>query len=38
MGDMITAADVLNAKFQSTKFRDGYDQDQVDDLLASLGF
>lgn len=30
---MLTADDVLNAKFHATKFRDGYDQDQVDDFL-----
>lgn len=29
----LTADDVLRAKFQATKFRDGYDQDEVDDLL-----
>lgn len=30
---MLTADDVLNAKFQTTKFRDGYDQDEVDSFL-----
>ena len=30
---MITSAEVLNAKFTATKFREGYDQDQVDDFL-----
>ena len=30
---MLTADDVLNAKFQATKFREGYDQDEVDDFL-----
>src|SRR5690606_38002909 len=25
--------DVLNKKFQATKFREGYDQDEVDDFL-----
>lgn len=30
---MLTADEVLNAKFQPTKFRDGYDQDEVDDFL-----
>ena len=30
---MITAAEVLAAKFQSTKFTEGYDQDEVDDFL-----
>ncbi|MCU1431542.1 MAG: DivIVA domain protein, partial [Actinotalea sp.] len=28
-----TADDVLNKKFQATKFREGYDQDEVDDFL-----
>ena len=30
---MLTAADVLNQKFAATKFREGYDQDEVDDFL-----
>jgi DivIVA domain-containing protein len=30
---MLTAAEVLNAKFAATKFREGYDQDEVDDFL-----
>jgi DivIVA domain-containing protein len=30
---LLTADDVLNKKFQATKFREGYDQDEVDDLL-----
>src|SRR5665648_669023 len=30
---MLTADDVLNKKFQATKFREGYDQDEVDDFL-----
>ena len=30
---LLTADDVLNKKFQSTKFREGYDQDEVDDFL-----
>jgi DivIVA domain-containing protein len=30
---MITADEVLAAKFQSTKFTEGYDQDEVDDFL-----
>lgn len=30
---MLSADDVLNAKFQATKFREGYDQDEVDDFL-----
>ena len=29
----LTADDVLNKKFQATKFREGYDQDEVDDFL-----
>lgn len=29
----LTADAVLNAKFQATKFREGYDQDAVDDFL-----
>ncbi|WP_372440623.1 DivIVA domain-containing protein [Cellulomonas dongxiuzhuiae] len=30
---MLTPEDVLNVKFAPTKFRDGYDQDAVDDFL-----
>jgi DivIVA domain-containing protein len=30
---MLTAAEVLNAKFAGTKFRPGYDQVEVDDFL-----
>ena len=30
---LVAAADVLAAKFQATKFREGYDQDEVDELL-----
>ncbi|WP_456844952.1 DivIVA domain-containing protein [Cellulomonas sp. P5_C6] len=30
---MLSADDVLNARFAATKFRPGYDQDEVDDLL-----
>ena len=30
---MLTSADVLNQKFAATKFREGYDQDEVDDFL-----
>ncbi len=30
---MLTADDVLTKKFQATKFREGYDQDEVDDFL-----
>ena len=33
MRGMLTAADVLNHKFSATKFREGYDQDEVDDFL-----
>lgn len=29
----LTADDVLNKKFQPTKFREGYDQDEVDEFL-----
>jgi len=30
---LLTADEVLNKKFQATKFREGYDQDEVDDFL-----
>ncbi|MDO5673132.1 MAG: DivIVA domain-containing protein [Actinomycetaceae bacterium] len=30
---LLTTDDVLNKKFQPTKFREGYDQDEVDDFL-----
>lgn len=30
---MLTPEDVLNKAFQTTKFREGYDQDEVDDFL-----
>ena len=30
---MLTAAEVLNKKFSATKFREGYDQDEVDAFL-----
>jgi len=30
---LLTADDVLTKKFQATKFREGYDQDEVDDFL-----
>jgi DivIVA domain-containing protein len=30
---LLTADDVLGKKFQATKFREGYDQDEVDDFL-----
>jgi|GEM_PF-1575025 len=30
---MITADEVLAAKFQATKFTEGYDQEEVDDFL-----
>ena len=29
----LTAEDVINKRFQPTKFREGYDQDEVDDFL-----
>lgn len=32
----LTAEDVLNKKFQPTKFREGYDQDEVDDFLDEI--
>jgi DivIVA domain-containing protein len=31
--DPVTDRDVLTAHFPATKFREGYDQDRVDDLL-----
>jgi DivIVA domain-containing protein len=30
---MLSAVEVLNQKFAATKFREGYDQDEVDDFL-----
>ncbi len=33
---LLTAEDVLNKKFQPTKFREGYDQDEVDDFLDDI--
>ena len=33
MRAMLSATDVLNQKFRPTKFREGYDQDEVDDFL-----
>lgn len=30
---LLTADDVLNKKFQATKFREGYEQDEVDEFL-----
>lgn len=37
---LLTPDDVVNKKFQSTKFREGYDQDEVDafldDVVATL--
>ncbi|MBU4335778.1 MAG: DivIVA domain-containing protein [Actinobacteria bacterium] len=30
---MLTAEEVLNSRFRSTRFRDGYDQDEVDGFL-----
>jgi len=32
----LTPEDVVNKRFQSTKFREGYDQDEVDDFLDEL--
>ena len=32
----LTANEVLDQKFQATKFREGYDQDQVDDFLDAV--
>ena len=32
----LTADDVLNKKFQTTKFREGYDQDEVDEFLDQI--
>ena len=29
----LTPEDIVNKRFQSTKFREGYDQDEVDDFL-----
>jgi DivIVA domain-containing protein len=29
----VTPEDIVNKRFQSTKFREGYDQDEVDDFL-----
>ena len=29
----LTPEDVVNKRFQATKFREGYDQDAIDDLL-----
>ena len=33
---LLTADDVLNKKFQPTKFREGYDQDEVDEFLDQI--
>lgn len=33
----LTSDDLLNQKFAITKFRDGYDMDQVDDFLDKVG-
>ncbi|TDE94851.1 DivIVA domain-containing protein [Occultella glacieicola] len=33
---LITADQVLNARFQTTRFRPGYDQDEVDDFLDEI--
>jgi len=32
----LTAEDVVNKRFQPTKFREGYDQDEVDDFLDEI--
>ena len=32
-GEVVTADDVVHARFNQTKFREGYDQNQVDDFL-----
>ena len=32
----LTWEDVLNKQFQHTKFREGYDQDEVDDFLDAV--
>ena len=29
----LTPEEILSKRFQTTKFRDGYDQDEVDDFL-----
>ena len=33
---LLTTEDVLNKKFQPTKFREGYDQDEVDEFLDQI--
>ena len=33
---LLTADDVLNKKFQATKFREGYEQDEVDEFLDEI--
>ena len=32
----LTPEDVVNKRFQPTKFREGYDQDEVDDFLDEM--
>ena len=32
----LTPEDVINKRFQPTKFREGYDQDEVDDFLDEI--
>ncbi len=32
----LTPEDVVNKKFQPTKFREGYDQDEVDEFLDEI--
>ena len=31
--ESLSKDDIVNARFAATKFRDGYSQDEVDDLL-----
>jgi DivIVA domain-containing protein len=33
---LLTAEDILNKKFTATKFKEGYDQDEVDDYLDEI--
>ena len=35
---LLTADDVLNKKFQATKFREGYEQDEVDEFLETVTY
>src|SRR3954447_22255998 len=36
MAMALTPEDVVNKRFQPTKFREGYDQDEVDDFLDEI--